>query len=525
MDFPPPDTEGLRMLCGLGVPDIAGSDAAWAVYTSRILPVSRTSTGGRVVLLDSLEGVNEVEIPGPADPFVQDALRRLRSRGVQTYEDDEKYRRLEERRYTRIKMRIQWKPGEPRVRLDLPDLEPVTLEKGNWTPFLPLTFRVNSLIAFRGLVRFYLGRADSDMELYQEPVGWDPCHPSRKVPLSSPPDYVQVLARKENVGPFETAGWACATNALRDRMIDEKAFIEDVMGGMQRREAMLRMELEKKDWQCLFAVFTGVDRLQHMLWRHIDAAHPAHRPEEAGAGQEAMLRMYKALDRIVDLVSRYYLGEDTELIVLSDHGFTSYRWGVNLNTWLREKGYLAVKSGGVRPPSFAEPFPAVDWSRTRAFAFGLGQIRINVKRGKDDSHGIVPPEEYASLVREIADRLIQLKHEGKKVVHRVDVRDRAYSGPHLDRAPDILPGFVRGYRVSGATVYGGVPLRIFERNETLWSGDHCSVSPDLVPGILVTSLKLQGPRASGVDIAPTILSLLGVKSSQEFDGKALSLEQ
>jgi len=524
MDFPPPETEGLRMLCGLGVPDIAGSDASWAVFTSEILPVSRTTTGGRVVLLESLEGVNEVEIPGPADPFVQDALRRLRTRGVQTYEEDEEYRRLEQRRFTRIKMHIGWKPGEARVRLELPDLEPVVLEKGDWTPFLPLTFRVNSLIAYRGLVRFYLDRADSELRLYQEPVGWDPSHPNRKVPLSSPPDYVKVLARKENAGPFETAGWACATNALRDRMIDEKTFIQDVMDGMQRREAMLRMELEKKDWQCLFAVFTGVDRLQHMLWRHLDEDHPAHRSEEAGAGQAALLGMYKALDRIVDRVTRYYLEEDTALVVLSDHGFTSFRWGVNLNTWLKKQGYLAVKSGGVRPPSMGEPFPAVDWSRTRAFAFGLGQIRINVKRGKRESRGIVAPEAYAALVREIADKLMQLKHEGKTVVHRVDVRDRAYSGPHLHRAPDILPGFVRGYRVSGATVYGGVPPRIFEPNESNWSGDHCSVSPDLVPGILVTSLKLGATRASGVDIAPTILSLLGVKYSGGFDGKALSLK-
>ena len=527
MDAPPAAAPGLRVLCGLGVPDITGADASWAVYTSRIMPVEQTPTGGRVVLLESLQGVNQVDVLGPVNPFVQRELRQLEAKEVQGYEAYEQQKaRVEELRQrlrTRIPMTIRWKPGDRKVELAWPGVDPVTLEVGAWSPFIPVTFRSSSLVASHGLLRFYLDRADAELRLYQEPIGWDPRHPSPQVPLSTPADYVQTLARDAHAGLFETAGWACATNAFRDRMIGEEAFVEDVMAGMRKREALLRYELEQKDWRCLFAVFTGVDRLQHMLWRHIDETHPAHRPEEAAAGQKRFLEIYKAMDRLVSMILRFYVDDRTALVVISDHGFAPFRWSVNLNTWLREEGYLTTREGVETPASFTQPFATVDWSRTRAFAYGLGQIRINVKRNEHDTRGIVPPAERASLAAEIATRLKTLQHRGRPVVPRVDLRDEVYHGPHRDRAPDLVPGLTRGYRVSGATVYGGVPSRIIEADEDLWSGDHCSVSPDQIPGILLTSRPLASDRARGMDMAPSVLSWLGAVVPEDLDGRALSL--
>jgi predicted AlkP superfamily phosphohydrolase/phosphomutase len=526
MDAPPPAVSGLRVLSGLGVPDIAGGDSSWAVYTSEVLPVRRTPTGGRVVLLESLEGRNDVELRGPPDPFVRVDLERLERMEVHDFEAYREHQsrvtELRRRLHTTVKLSIHWRPGDREVGLTLPGSETVTLSPGTWSDFLPVTFRAGALVAYRGLVRFHVDRADAQLRLYQEPIAWDPRFPNPQVPLSHPPGYVSLLAKQENVGLFETMGWACATNAFRDRMIGEKAFVEDVMDGMRRREAMLRHELEQKDWRCLFAVFTGVDRLQHMLWRHLDGQHPAHRAGDAASGKRALLDMYKAMDRIVSMVAEFYLNDRTALIVLSDHGFASYRWKVNLNTWLERQGYLVVK-GNQRPTAtFERPFPGIDWDRTRAFAYGLGQIRINL-RGRDGAGASgVDPASYGALVTEIAERLMQLEHAGTRVVHRVDTRDAIYDGPHLEVAPDLLPGFVRGYRVSGATIYGEVPARVFEPNEALWSGDHCSVAPDLVPGIFLASMRLGQAEVRAVDIAPTLLALLGVDpASHGFDGRAL----
>jgi len=528
MDAPPPDVSGLRVLSGLGVPDIAGGDSSWAVYTSEVLPVHRTPTGGRVVLLESLEGRNDVDLRGPPNPFVRAELERLERTEVRDFEAYREHQsrvtELRRRLHTTVKLSIHWKPGDREVGLTLPGTEPVKLRPGVWSDFLPVTFRAGALVAYRGLARFHVDRADTQLRLYQEPIAWDPRFPSPQVPLSHPSGYVSLLAKQENVGLFETMGWACATNAFRDRMISEKAFVEDVMDGMRRREAMLRYELEQKDWRCLFAVFTGVDRLQHMLWRHLDVKHPAHRPSDAASGKRALLDMYKAMDRVVSMVSEFYLNDHTALIVLSDHGFASYRWNVNLNTWLEQQGYLVVKANERSTATFERPFPGIDWNRTRAFAYGLGQIRINLQGRDGKGAGGVDPASYDALVAEIAERLMQLEHQGTRVVHRVDTRDAIYDGPHLDGAPDLLPGFVRGYRVSGATIYGEVPARVFEPNEALWSGDHCSVAPDLVPGIFLASMRLEKAEVRAIDVAPTILALLGVDPGlHRFDGRALEL--
>jgi predicted AlkP superfamily phosphohydrolase/phosphomutase len=529
MDTPPPAAPGLRVLCGLGVPDIAGQDASWAIYTSEILPARRTPTGGRIVLLESLDGINEVDILGPSDPFVSEELAGLERREANDFDEHERLRaeleRLRARQFASVRMLVRWKPGEDRVTLELPEVQPVTLRQGEWSDFLPVTFRSGKLVVRRGLARFYVARAGSELRLYQEPIGWDPRHPNPQVPLSSPPDFVSELARRDRVGLFETTGWACATNALKDEMIDERAFVEDVADGMRRREAILREELERKDWRCLFAVFTGVDRIQHMLWRHLDDGHPAHRASEAGAGLEALREMYRSMDRLIGMVMRYYVDDRTALILLSDHGFASFRWSVHLNAWLRREGYLAVRPEVRTPATFERPFPAIDWTRTRAFAYGLGQIRINVKREGDGGRGIVPPGERAALVEEIAGRLLALEHEGRRIVHAADRRDAAYSGPHLESAPDLIPGFVRGYRVSAATILGEVPPMIFEPNESRWSGDHCSVAPELVPGILLTSFKLPEGPARVIDVAPTVLALLGARASAELDGRALEFRR
>ena len=56
------------------------------------------------------------------------------------------------------------------------------------------------------------------------------------------------------------------------------------------------------------------------------------------------------------------LGEDDVLMVVSDHGFNSFRRGVNLNAWLHAEGYLALKPGA---DGSAEWLRDVDWSRTQ----------------------------------------------------------------------------------------------------------------------------------------------------------------
>jgi len=164
----------------------------------------------------------------------------------------------------------------------------------------------------------------------------------------------------------------------------------------------------------------------------------------------------------------------------------------------------------------------VDWSRTKAYAMGLGQVFINLKGREGD--GAVDPSEYKAVVDDLAARLMGLTdpRNGARIVSNVYKRDEIYSGPFLKDAPDLQVGMVDGYRVSWQTTLGGSPPGdIVYPNTRKWSGDHCGFDYKTIPGILITNRKLavQDPRI--IDIGPTVLKYFGVPVPKEMDGRPL----
>src|SRR5439155_1172445 len=117
----------------------------------------------------------------------------------------------------------------------------------------------------------------------------------------------------------------------------------------------------------------------------LDPAHPRSDPVLAARSGDAVQRVYERMAAIVgEVVDK--LEPDTTLLVISDHGFHSYRIGLNLNSWLRDHGFL-VQGSIPAAQRDADFFPGVDWSRSRAYALGTGQIYVNL-RGRE-GHGIV----------------------------------------------------------------------------------------------------------------------------------------
>jgi predicted AlkP superfamily phosphohydrolase/phosphomutase len=202
--------------------------------------------------------------------------------------------------------------------------------------------------------------------------------------------------------------------------------------------------------------------------------------------------------------------------VLSDHGFTSFERGVNLNAWLRRNGYLALKEGAEGRDYLKD----VDWTRTKAYTFGLAGVYINQK-GRE-SQGIVSASEAAALKQEIATRLTGLPDEERE---RLAVREAwpsntLYSGPYLQAAPDVIVGYAAGYRASWDAAVGKVTPHVFEDNQKAWSGDHC-VDPHLVPGILLSNLRIEADDPGIEDMAPTALDLFGIPIPEYMEGKCV----
>jgi predicted AlkP superfamily phosphohydrolase/phosphomutase len=222
------------------------------------------------------------------------------------------------------------------------------------------------------------------------------------------------------------------------------------------------------------------------------------------------------MDRVVGLTMKY-ADRATALFVLSDHGFCSFRRGVNLNSWLRREGYLAL-AGDTKESG--EYFEGVDWRRTRAYTFGLGGLYIN-QRGRE-ADGIVEPGDAAALMEELRTKLAGLRDEksGETAIRNVYPASEIYDGPYKSAAPDLVIGYAAGYRASWDAAVGKATRDVFTDNNKAWSGDHC-VDPALVPGVLFSNLKVSAMEPGIEDMAPTALDLFGIQPPVWMEGKTV----
>jgi predicted AlkP superfamily phosphohydrolase/phosphomutase len=258
--------------------------------------------------------------------------------------------------------------------------------------------------------------------------------------------------------------------------------------------------------------------MQHMYWRYLDQQHPAR-----AAGMQHQLgnvieNLYRRMDDLVGKTIEKCQGTDSLLMVISDHGFNTFRRGVDLNRWLEENGYLVVDDARRND----EHLTGVDWSKTRAFAVGLTGIFINQK--DKYSQGIVDAGDAEALRSEIAEKLATLVDpaSNQRAIKRIYQAVRAYRGPYKENAPDLIVGYDRGYRVSWEAAIGRTTRQIFHDNLKAWSGDHC-VDPSVVPGVLFCNHQVEADNPRLIDLGPTILDLFGVPVPDYMDGQPLTL--
>lgn len=500
--FPAQTRENVKLTTGLGTPDAKATWGIFSLYSTRQFESKASETGGILTTVRWEKDQTVAEILGPAlVPTEGDAA---------------------------VPMKIT-KLDASSVRLELSG-ESLDLQVGEWSDFVNVRFAANPLLKMMASTRFKLLELEPELRLYQEPLNLHACHLPPTVDISSPRDWACELA--EEYGPRETVGWSIATNPLRDEVIDIESFLEDLYFTLERRERVILGELEKDDWDLFVGVFLSTDRMQHMMYRFIDPGHPHYDEELARRYGAQVLEIYRRMDRIVGLVMERYVDEDTMLMIVSDHGFHSYRYGVNLNTWLAKNGFMSMEGplGGAeqyrRLEDLFDPegsfFKNVNWSKTKAYCMGLGSIYINLQLR--EPQGSVSTTQYETVRQEIIDGLKALedpRFPGVPVVLDVVRREDVFHGPRLLEAPDLLICFNENYRVSWQTSLGGVPPEIIEDNLDNWSGDHCSYDPSISQGIFFSSQRLPERSRSIMDIGATVLEHLGVVPPADMDGRPL----
>lgn len=387
------------------------------------------------------------------------------------------------------------------------------LRQGIFSPWINLTFPMGLGIKVKAIARFYLSSIKPHFNLYVTPLNLDPEKPA--LPISYPFYYSVYLSKL--IGPYITLGEANDTWALNEGALSEKAFLDLTYLNHQEWERMLFNALSKRRQGVIVCVFETTDSIQHMFWRYLEKDHPALSKGPAELSGEVIRQLYQRMDNLIGQVISKLKPKDF-LLVMSDHGFKSFRRGVNLNSWLYLEDYLKLKDGAKESSSW---FKEVDWEKTKAYALGLGGLYLNL-RGREAKGIVSPGEEARKVKKEIRDKLLALKDEetGQKPILNVYDRDEIYLGPYRENAPDLIIGYNRGYRASWDSVTGKVNQRIIENNPKAWSGDHC-LDPSQVPGVIFTNFPIFTKEPSIMDIAPTILELFGLAIPAHMDGRSL----
>jgi predicted AlkP superfamily phosphohydrolase/phosphomutase len=404
---------------------------------------------------------------------------------------------------------------------------------------IPMSYPPRPAGAFPG---FYLG---------------DFLSPENAPDFSSDPALFAELERE--VGPYRA--WSTSVHDGGN----EAAVLDDLTAFLDQHLKTVAFLMDRCPWDLFLFDLMATDRFGHELWHVWDLSHRAARgrEKELAALRPRLLEFWRTLDRGIGVIEGK-LPADASLLLMSDHGFGPIEWYVNFNVWLLEQGFITLQDNfyvkqkhwcyrrGVTPESIYNVMSRlglaghrvsrfrgkqsslldrlgeslllsrrhIDWSRTRAFAQGnFGQIFLNLK-GRQ-AHGYVDPADARPLREDLKAALREIRHPetGEPLVERVYEAEELYQGPYADQAPDLTV-------VLGDWRYRTIGLHDFTTHKVVSpafgpTGDH------RMDGILIATGPAfrQGAspyKANLLDLAPTVLHLLGVPVPADLDGRILT---
>jgi len=504
-NYPAREVEGdgvFQTITGMGTPDLLGSYGEFTVFTPNAPRAGRIVAGGKFVQMRTIDDRAEAAIDGPPNHL------RVPSEGEV----------VPPMQVTFVAVRDA---ERDLIKLTLGD-DLVILKQGDWSRWIPISFEtgipgstvlglMQAPTSLPGMVRFYVKEVHPNLVLFATPINIDPSNPAN--PISVPPQFAADLAIA--TGPYFTAGIPEHTPEVQGSGLDEDQWLAKANMILDERIEQYRYALANFKSGFLFFYFGSPDQISHIFWRDQDPDHPGRDPDQGDRYADVIEDTYVKMDGLVGEALDSLRPDDT-LIVMSDHGFASFRRGFNLNTWLLENGYIVLKDPARQTRS--QFFSNVDWTRTRAYGLGLNGLYVNLRAR--EKNGIVDDgEAKQKLVSEIAAKLLEVRDDdGSVVIVKAYVVEDEYPDADPAIAPDLLVGYARNYRAGWATLLGGMPKAQIVDNRDRWSGDHC-IAADLVPGILLSNRKIAVGDPALTDLAPTILSLFGLPQTEEMPGR------
>jgi len=501
-NFPPVDARHGKAFSGMGTPDIQGTSGTFSFFTDRPVPNGNDISGGKVYPVAVVDNVVEGELVGPPNTFrrIQKKTRRRSADGAVQYETPD----------AKAPFRVYLDPENPVAKFEVGETEFV-LREGEWSEWVRVDFElVPALASVSAIGRFYLKQVRPDFELYVSPLQINPEDPA--LPVSMPEDWAHELF--EALGYFYSQELPEDTKALQEGIFTGREFWSQAQIVFKERRRALEHFLTTWKEGFLFFYFSSIDQNSHMLWRYMDPDHPDYQNDEMLV--DGIRKVYTELDEALGRTMQA-IDDDTTLIVMSDHGFCPFYWGVNLNSWLVEKGYVTLKDPSKQ--GRFKFFGNVDWSRTKAYALGLNGLYVNL-RGRESTGIVNPGREHQQLLDQLEKDLLEMvdPRNGRNAVTLVVQTKRDFHGPYIDIGPDIIVGYNWGYRSSWESPLGEFPKEVFVDNDNPWSGDH-SVDYRHVPGVLLTNRKITKDDPALYDLTVAILDEYGIEKPADMIGE------
>ncbi len=476
VDFPP-DSGKARILSGLGTPDMRGSQGSFTFFTDDARSITDSTSGGIVVpVRDYGDNCYVCTIKGP-----ENSMRA----GNPVME---------------VETKVWVDRDADALRIDIQG-ERIVLAAGEWSRWVRMRFdAIPHISSVSAIGRFFVKEITPRLKLYLTPLNIDPLNPA--LPISEPSTFSSDLAR--DLGPFYTQGFPEDTKALSRGILSDEEYLQQAWIVLQERLDLFHHELSRFREGMLFFYFSSLDLNIHMFYRVLDPNSPLHAstsPRFKGAVRE----LYRQIDNVIgDALSAR--DENTEVIVISDHGFAPFNRAFNLNTWLAEEGYANITSPHARNQDM---FAAIDWASTSAYGLGLNCLYIN--REDREENGAVPPEQVPDLLLRLKQDLeaVTDPSTGRHVIANAYITSDFYPGPLPSFAPDMIIGYARGYRSSWETTLGSYPDEVITDNLDPWSGTHC-IDPCAVPGILPSTRRPVLPDPNLMDMGKSIASLFNI---------------
>ncbi len=327
----------------------------------------------------------------------------------------------------------------------------------------------------------------------------------------------------------------------------------------ESRTQVVTWLMHNRPWDLVSFVIKTPDTTQHEIWHLLDPQHPRHDAAMAARVKDDILAYFQAMDACVGKLVEA-AGPETTVIVMSDHGGGPFEKFFHVNNWLASQGFLKFKRTPlslIKRALFAAGFTPitalkivnllrlgklrknvkrgrgrgwmgqlflslrdVDWTRTLAFSIGnFGQIYINTKGARPQ--GIVEPgAEYETVRDKIIQQALALRdlESGDAVIRATYKREELYHGGRLNHAPDIILHTNRSKYVSfGHADFGSNKLIEPSIGQT---GHHTMEGIVILHGAdIPAGIRVEG--ANIMDIAPTVLALMGLDVPGEMDGKVL----